>query len=103
MANLNKVLLIGRLTRDPQQKFIPSGQSVVDVALAVNRNYAGALPHYDRSLEIDPTAWRIWSCRAESRKELGRREEALADYRRALELAPAEHRATLEAEIRRLE
>ena len=39
MANLNKVLLIGRLTRDPESRSIPSGTVVVSFGLAVNRVY----------------------------------------------------------------
>ncbi len=39
MANLNKVMLIGRLTRDPETRALPSGSSVVSFGLAVNRVY----------------------------------------------------------------
>ncbi|MGB8354410.1 MAG: single-stranded DNA-binding protein [Chthoniobacteraceae bacterium] len=39
MANLNKVMLIGNLTRDPEIKYTPKGSAVADIALAVNRNY----------------------------------------------------------------
>jgi single-strand DNA-binding protein len=35
--NLNKVLLIGRLTQDPEVRTTPSGQSVTTVKLATNR------------------------------------------------------------------
>ena len=37
--NLNKVLLIGRLTRDPETKALPSGQSVTNFGLATDRFY----------------------------------------------------------------
>ena len=37
--NLNKVNLIGRLTRDPQSKSLPSGQSVTSFGLATDRFY----------------------------------------------------------------
>lgn len=37
--NLNKVFLIGNLTRDPELKSTPSGQSVVTVGLATNRRW----------------------------------------------------------------
>jgi single-strand DNA-binding protein len=36
MANLNKVMLIGRLTRDPEARTIPSGNKVVAFGFAVN-------------------------------------------------------------------
>lgn len=35
--NLNKVFLIGNLTRDPELKALPSGTSVVNFAIATNR------------------------------------------------------------------
>ena len=39
MANLNKVMLIGNLTRDPEIKYTPKGSAVADIGLAINRNY----------------------------------------------------------------
>lgn len=39
MANLNKVMLIGNLTRDPELKYTPGQQAVCEVGLAVNRKY----------------------------------------------------------------
>jgi single-strand DNA-binding protein len=39
VASLNKVLLIGNLTRDPELRYIPSGQAVSTLGLAVNRRY----------------------------------------------------------------
>jgi len=38
-ANLNKVLLIGNLTRDPELRYIPSGSAVATFTVAVNRVY----------------------------------------------------------------
>lgn len=35
--NLNKVFLIGRLTRDPESRALPSGQSVSSFGMATNR------------------------------------------------------------------
>ena len=37
MANLNKVMLIGRLTRDPELRYTPSGVPVCNLAMATNR------------------------------------------------------------------
>ena len=37
MASLNKVLLMGNLTRDPELRYIQSGTAVLDMGLAVNR------------------------------------------------------------------
>lgn len=41
MANLNKVFLIGNLTRDPELRYTPKGVPVAEFALAVNRSYGG--------------------------------------------------------------
>src|SRR5687768_15469699 len=41
MADLNKVMLIGRLTRDPQLKFLPSQTAVCEFGLAVGRKFKG--------------------------------------------------------------
>ena len=37
MASLNKVFLIGNLTRDPELRYIPSGSAVATFTVAVNR------------------------------------------------------------------
>jgi single-strand DNA-binding protein len=37
--NLNKVLLIGRLTRDPETRALPSGQSLTSFGMATDRFY----------------------------------------------------------------
>ena len=39
MASLNKVLLMGNLTRPPELRYTPSGAAVADMRLAVSRNY----------------------------------------------------------------
>ena len=39
MASLNKVFLIGNLTRAPELRYTPSGMAVADLRLAVNRRY----------------------------------------------------------------
>jgi single-strand DNA-binding protein len=39
MASLNRVLLIGNLTRAPELRYTPSGMAVSDLRLAVNRGY----------------------------------------------------------------
>ena len=49
MASLNKVILIGNLTKDPELKQTPSGTSVVSFSIGVSRKYSGA----DGSRETD--------------------------------------------------
>jgi len=39
MANFNKVLLIGNLTKDPELRYTPQGTAVVNLRLAVNRKF----------------------------------------------------------------
>lgn len=41
MANYNKVILVGNLTRDPQLTYLPSQMAVVDFGLAINRTWMG--------------------------------------------------------------
>jgi len=41
MANFNKVILLGNLTRDPQLSYLPSQTPVVDFGLATNRRWTG--------------------------------------------------------------
>jgi len=41
MANLNKVMLIGNLVRDIDLKTLPSGQSIGQFSIAINRNWVG--------------------------------------------------------------
>lgn len=39
MASLNKVFLIGNLTRDPELRYTPAGVAVTNLGLAVNRRF----------------------------------------------------------------
>ena len=39
MASLNKVFLIGNLTRDPELRYTPNGTAVANFSIAVNRKY----------------------------------------------------------------
>ncbi len=39
MGDLNKVMLIGNLTKDPEAKTLPSGQSLSNFSLATNRTW----------------------------------------------------------------
>ena len=41
MANYNKVMLMGNLTRDPQLSYLPSQTAVVEFGLAMNRKWTG--------------------------------------------------------------
>ena len=39
MANFNRIILVGNLTRDPQLKYLPSQMAVVEFGLAVNHKF----------------------------------------------------------------
>ncbi|HDP69691.1 MAG TPA: single-stranded DNA-binding protein [Actinobacteria bacterium] len=39
MASLNRVILIGNLTRDPELRYTPSGANVANFGIAVNRRW----------------------------------------------------------------
>jgi single-strand DNA-binding protein len=42
MANYNKVILIGNLTRDPELRYTPKGMAIAKIGIAVNRNWRDA-------------------------------------------------------------
>ena len=39
MASLNKVMLIGNLTKDPELRYTPNGTAVTNLRIAVNRKF----------------------------------------------------------------
>jgi single-strand DNA-binding protein len=39
LPDMNKVYLVGRLTRDPELRYLPSGTALCKLGLAVSRNY----------------------------------------------------------------
>ncbi len=62
-ASLNKVLLIGNLTRDPELRYIPSGTAVSTFDIAVNRVYA--LQSGEKKEETSFIRIVVWARRAE--------------------------------------
>jgi single-strand DNA-binding protein len=58
MRDLNKVMLIGNLTRDPELRTTAGGQSVVSFAIALNRNWNDAQGVKQEAVEyVDITIW----------------------------------------------
>lgn len=54
----NKVILMGNLTRDPEVRTTPSGQSVASFGLAINRTWRGADGEQHENVSyIDCVAW----------------------------------------------
>jgi single-strand DNA-binding protein len=41
-SDFNRVILIGRLTRDPELRYTPNGKAVVSFGIATNRRYRSA-------------------------------------------------------------
>lgn len=56
--SINQVILMGNLTRDPELRTIPSGQSVCNFGLALNRSYKGADGEWQEATDfINVVAW----------------------------------------------
>lgn len=54
---INRVVLVGRLTRDPELRYTPSGVAVTTFTLAVNRTYSNAQGEREADF-INIVAWR---------------------------------------------
>jgi len=57
MANFNKVILLGNLTRDPELRYTQSGTAVCKIGLAVNRTYTANGEKQESTTFVDCTAW----------------------------------------------
>lgn len=60
MIEFNKVLLSARLTKDPELRYIPSGQAVCDLRVAADRTISydkGSGDRQKETLFINVTAW----------------------------------------------
>ena len=56
--SINQVILMGNLTRDPELRTTPSGQSVCSFSLAVNRSWQGQDGSQQDAVDyFDVTAW----------------------------------------------
>src|ERR1700752_2608382 len=68
MANFNKVILAGNLTRDPELRYTPKGMAVAKIGLAVNRTWKTETGETKEEVTfVDIDAW-------------GRQAEAIAQY-----------------------
>lgn len=67
MPSLNKALLIGNLTRDPDLRYTAAGTAVANLRLAVNRTFVVQGEKREETLFIDVVAW-------------GKQAEACAEY-----------------------
>jgi single-strand DNA-binding protein len=56
--SVNQVILLGNLTRDPELRQTPSGQSVASFSLALNRSYKDQAGEWQEATDfIDVVAW----------------------------------------------
>ena len=58
MANVNKVILIGNCTRDPEVRYTPKGTAVADIGLAMNRYFSSdGGERREETTFVDVTLW----------------------------------------------
>lgn len=57
MPSLNKVMLMGNITRDPELRYTPKGMAVTDIGLAVNRKYKVENEMREEVTFVDITFW----------------------------------------------
>lgn len=57
MASLNKVFLLGNLTRDPDLRGFPNGQNVCDLGLAVSRRFMSNGQEQEETCFVDVVVW----------------------------------------------
>src|SRR4029079_18520433 len=57
MASLNRVILVGNLTRDPELRYIPSGTAVSEIGLAVNDRVKRGDQWVEETTFVDVTLW----------------------------------------------
>lgn len=59
MASVNKVMLLGNLTRDPELRYTPQGAAVCEFAIALNRSYTNKQSgqKVDEVTYVDVVAW----------------------------------------------
>lgn len=56
--SFNQVILMGNLTRDPELRQTPNGQSVCSFSLALNRSYKGSDGEWQEATDyVDVVAW----------------------------------------------
>ena len=84
MASLNRVILMGNLTRDPELRYTPSGTAVTQLGLAMNRRHktqSGEWQEEATFVEIE-----VWGRQAEtSAQYLSKGRQALIEGRLKLD------------------
>jgi single-strand DNA-binding protein len=57
MASLNRVFLMGNLTKDIELRYTPSGMAVTDLRLAVNERVKDGDSWTEKAMFLDVTVW----------------------------------------------
>ena len=103
-VNINRVMLAGNLTRDPEMRFTPSGTAVSNLGLAVNREYT--TKEGERKKEVSFIRIVVWGKQAQSCQEYLKKGSAiLVEGRlqsRSWETTEKEKRSTLEVTAERV-
>ena len=104
VPNLNKTLLSGRLTREPELKYTPSGTAVTSLPLAVNRNYRDQSGEWkEDTLFITVVAWQALAERCG--KSLGKGSPVLVEgvlQSRSWETSDGQKRSVIEVRADRV-
>lgn len=70
--SLNQVILMGNLTRNPELRQTPAGQSVVSFSLALNRSYKDQSGEWQEATDyVDITAWGVLAEQVQERLSTG--------------------------------
>ncbi len=64
MANYNRTILLGNLTRDPELRYIPNGSAVANLRLAINRTYKNQAG--EQKEEVTYVGIVVWGKQAEN-------------------------------------
>lgn len=105
MANLNQVFLIGRLTRDPELRYVPSGKAVANLGLATSRVFTTQAG--ERREEVCFVRIVVWGKQAENCSQyLNKGSQIFVEGRlqsRSWEAEDGAKRSTLEVVARRIQ
>ncbi len=72
--SINQVIIMGNLTRDPELRQTPNGQSVCSFSLALNRSYKDSSGEWQEATDyIDVVAWATLAERVAQYLSKGRR------------------------------
>jgi len=105
LVSINRVLLSGRLTRDPELRYTPSGVAVMTFSLALNRRYKDQSGEWKE--EVSFVSVVVWQRQAELASEYLKKGSAVfVEGRlqsRSWETSEGQKRSVLEVRAERLQ